>query len=312
MSIPQDHHYLPEFYLKRWLTSGRKQVCEYSRPYKEVHCRLRYPSETGKQRNLYSLPGEDDPATREHVEIRVMSPLDDAAATALSVIESGKHVTDPVMRDAWAKFLVSQLHRSPARLRYFSRKIRGVDGEITASDLEDYRRLKPPGAPDNPRDYFKDVHEDEISHTRAKLITGLIQSAMLAGAIIHMDWRILRLDCRHGLLTSDDPIMTSNGIGHENSFVMLPISPEMMFIASKQPRVIDAFASQDALALERGFNDAICRQADALVIGSDGSQKRFVANRLGRADAEKAAGLQERFTWKSPLIDRLPGHQAPH
>jgi hypothetical protein len=54
MSSEPKHHYIPVFYLKQWAqTDG--QICEFSRPYKEVKPRRTYPDGTGYVRGLYTF-----------------------------------------------------------------------------------------------------------------------------------------------------------------------------------------------------------------------------------------------------------------
>ena len=49
------HHYLPVFYLKHWAADDGR-LCEFSRPYKEVKPKRRFPDETGFIRGLYLFP----------------------------------------------------------------------------------------------------------------------------------------------------------------------------------------------------------------------------------------------------------------
>ena len=74
----------------------------------------------------------------------------------------------------------------------------------------------------------------------------------------------------------------TNGLGHPHSHLVLPISPQHIFVAA---------ASDDEVARlkewsERGLlakelNDRVTRQARKFVFASDPSQMHFVANRLG-------------------------------
>lgn len=62
MSIPRDHHYLPQFYLERWTTAG--QLYRYVRPRGpegRVDCRRKPPSAIAYERDLYHLPDIEDP-----------------------------------------------------------------------------------------------------------------------------------------------------------------------------------------------------------------------------------------------------------
>ena len=85
---PVRHHYLPEFYLKRWQGSDNF-VCRFTRPYKGMVKPKRVaPTSAGFQNHLYSVHGKP---LEEAVAMErdFMSSLDTRAANALAVIENG-------------------------------------------------------------------------------------------------------------------------------------------------------------------------------------------------------------------------------
>lgn len=78
-----------------------------------------------------------------------------------------------------------------------------------------------------------------------------------------------------------------NGLGHADSFVVLPISPDSYFMAARSPGTIEAFgrtAQDDVIAR---INHAVCLQAERFVISDGEKQTRFVDNRLGRASRHR-------------------------
>ena len=98
--------------------------------------------------------------------------------------------------------------------------------------------------------------------------------------------------------------MTSNGLGHRDSFVVLPVGPRAAFLAVNDLEVRDAFATVPN-RLERAWNDAVVYQAEKLVIGADSTQGTFVERRLGRAIKTAENGWSPeagRFSWASPVV----------
>lgn len=304
MSAPRDHHFLPKFYLSRWVDAGVGELWEYSRPRDVVVVRRRSPKGTGKQEHLYSILGEVDPQLREQVELRLMSPLDNAAAAALNTIErTGQRPADKAQRDGWARFVMSLMHRSPRRLAYLENLIRNHVVEATPEDEVTYRELRRPADPPTLDRLFADGDETRLSRSRAVLLRSLVDSTMIGNVIVSMTWGIVQVGKpKHGLLTCDDPVLLSNGLDHDRSFIALPVAPDRLFIAANDRNVIQAFADQDSAAFERGFNDAICHQADKIVIGRSNQQRRFVENRLGRCAPPHNGGLGGRYTWAAPLL----------
>lgn len=302
-SIPVDHHYLPRFYLSRWIDPGIDAVWEYSRPRDRVVVRRRSTKATGKQERLYSLAGEVDPKLREQVELRLMSPLDNVAAAALQHIESTKQRPDDnALRDGWARFVMSLLHRSPRRLAYLETLIRNHVLETSQEDEAIYARIRRPGDPATLSRLFADGDETRLSRSRAILLRSLVDSEAIGNVIVRMRWGIVEVnDPKHGLLTCDDPVLLSDGLEHDRSFIALPIAHDRLFVAANSQEVMQAFSNQRSSAFERTFNDAICHQADRLVIGRSNQQQRFVENRLGRCAPPTNGGAGGRYTWSVPI-----------
>lgn len=75
MSNPNDHHYLPVFYLKRW-TGADSRLVRFHRPYREVVASRPTPKSTGYEKDLYSLDGFQD-GERQIIETEFFRPVDD-------------------------------------------------------------------------------------------------------------------------------------------------------------------------------------------------------------------------------------------
>lgn len=298
MSVPERHHYLPEFYLKRWLKNGK--LCEYRRRQNGLVAKPRSPRATGFEWNLYSLPGEDDPAMREQVESRIMHRVDTRAAAVLRyMIDHHGAQLSQTYSDAWILFVVSMIFRTPARLRWLNEQIRTADYAFDDDERAAYAELKSPTHPPTPEEYFALGDPEELSVARMKLMLRMIGSTLIGQSLASMVWEVHTLETlNHGLLTSDDPVMTSNGLNSGDSFVILPIGPRQLFIAANSHRAMWSFRSQTDRAVERAMNDAVVAQADQLVIGENDWQSLFVDRRLGQS--KPSDGFLGRHTWKCP------------
>ncbi len=301
MSIPIKHHYLPEFFQRRWAGADGK-VTEYRRPHAGVILRRVHPSQTGFQRELYAVPSRTDPRRRQALEIDFMSPLDNQASKALTFIEThGRRPDDQRLASAWSRFLLSLMHRSPERVAIIRRKLREEDAGASERLERRYAELRRPDDPPTAAAYRAEADEALYEELEAALIRRMIDSPFIGAHLNNMQWSIGTFHApKHGLVLSDNPIIMSNGIGTAEGFVLLPVSPGSFFMAVNARRVSDAFAAQQE-RLERGLNDAIVRQAELLVIAADDRHKRFVDKRLMRGRRERVPGLMERQTWKAPV-----------
>jgi Protein of unknown function (DUF4238) len=99
-----------------------------------------------------------------------------------------------------------------------------------------------------------------------------------------MDWRILNLGKpQNAILTSDRPVVMSNGIGNPDSFILVPMTPTHLFVAVNRHRAFEKIGELlQSQALPKLMNNAIVTQAQKFVYGQDDSQLRFVENRLSR------------------------------
>lgn len=298
MSSPKDHHYLPRFYLKAWTTGGR--LVEFSRPYRDVVTKFRPPKGAGFETGLYSLPSEADPRSREQVELNIMQKIDDGAAPIHArLLANGPRGLSPGDRSAWVWFVNSLLFRTPVSLAWLDDQIRNGSYNFSAAERAEYAAHRKPDYPADPNELFGSVSDGEAAVARMTLMVKMIGSRLIGGGLFGMAWEVLTLSSpEHGFLTSDDPVMGSNGMAQGDSFVMLTLGPRHLFVAGSSARVIRAFASQEQLALERAINAAVVDQAWKIVVGQNDSHKPLVSARLGRTP--RTNGVLGRQTWKCP------------
>lgn len=305
MSIPKKHHYLPKFFMDRWAYPEGKLI-EYRRPRDKLVMKHRYPAETGYIFELYANENKTDPLERQALEMVFMQKVDDRAADALKHLEqSPTKRMDPLLRDAWSRFLMSLMHRSPERVKVLMAKVAEYENTTLNPDLEEkYASLR---GPNDPATFDEWIAEQEplAPDLRVRLLKLLIDSPRIGTALITMQWQLYTLKRpRFGFLTGDHPIMLSNGIGHPRGFVLLAISPTTLFIAARDPKVANAFTSQRPNGLETAVNDAVIRQSRHVIIARNDSQRAFVDKRFLKM--AMPVGANGYYTWNSPLIDLPP------
>ena len=302
MSVPKKHHYVPEFYLKRWAGEDRK-VSDFRRFDGRLVHRRRFPSETGFEIELYSIRTHTDPQRRQIIEKGLMSRVDNGASRALEYMEeTGNPPGDSEHRNAWTRYLLSLIYRSPMQVERLRQKIAANRDEVLDNVAHRYADLRGETDPDTFEEYLAKDDGRIEEESLLPLMRNVINSEKVGTALIRMTWGIMQFKLlTHGFLTCDIPIMLSDGLGHRDSFVMLPISPSAVFIAAARKQVIDSFASQNATVLERALNIAIVQQARQVVISRDEAQRRFIDNRFLRSPPP--TGELGLHTWKHPLVD---------
>ncbi len=294
MSVPLKHHYLPEFLVRRWTDTSRNFVFEYSRPHQEVSVRRRLPAETGFQAGLYSIPTRDQPAAREEIELRFMQQLDNDASLVLEGLErTGEKPSDSVEASAWTRFLMSLVYRTPAEVTRIEEKIRGP--EFSWRMEEAYQKIRGEGDPASYEEWSR-ADEDSVHEAKASLLRRIIDSEFVGQRLNDTPWYVGDVRSGHDLLLADNPVVTSNGVGTERGFLIVPIGPTKFFLATANPQVADTFMQLNEQGrLGAHLNQASVRQADRLLIGATDLHKQFVEERMAFPNTPRR---DERLTWE--------------
>jgi hypothetical protein len=127
--------------------------------------------------------------------------------------------------------------------------------------------------------------DKDIEHNLLRLLTMCIDSESVGTYLNNMFWGVLRFNRQSfQLLTSDRPTIMTNGIKYSNSHIVLPISPNRVFVAASTKQTLREVDRKLKHADAPKFlNDVVARQSRRFVYATDASQLKFVANRLGQA-----------------------------
>lgn len=302
MSIPSKNHYLPKFYMNRW-TDQEGLLTEYRRPVGNLTSKRKYPAQTGYITDLYANTNKSDPVERQALEILFLQKVDGAAAEAMLHLEKiSTKPTDPFLRDAWARFLMSLMHRSPVRVKYLAAKVRDYESALLNPDLrEKYVLLRGENDPVELEEWLATA-PPLTSDLITRLLKMLIDNRRIGETLNEMHWCVRTLILpQFGFLSGDQPLIMSDGIGRLSGFVGLAISPTQLFIAAHERKVIDAFRTQKGAILEKAINDACARQSHHVIIARDDTQRVFVDRRFLKRSAP--VGPSGFVSWKPPPIE---------
>ena len=278
--ISRHHHYVPQFYSKQWCGADGR-LCEFSRPHRETVPKRKHPSATGFQLNLYSVPG----ATRiawSYIEDHFLKLSDQRANDALQYLLTDRlSEMDGDSRSGWARFMMSQLQRTPQKVAWLLNSWN--ERYQPKLDQGEYEKIRRPEDPSTIEEYL----EKNTDRLRAIGATQLLQAVMdlprFGDHLVGMEWTVGTFqNYRHDLLTSDRPVIVSNGMLKPDSFVIVPIAPDRLFVAANNEILAKRMAADDPQLVISRCNDLVARQAHTYVYGRNDAQLRFVENRLGR------------------------------
>jgi hypothetical protein len=273
MNEGEKHHYIPQFYLKQW-TGVDRRLCEYSRPYDRLKTRRRFPSETAFEYGTTTLTTYPAPVS-EIVERKLMQAIDDTASKALRFLLAN-NVTglDANGRSAWARFLMSLMRRTPEGVRDLHKRLQTSFAEIDRLD---------PLPPNVTEEELAADLLGRVEQRKALLLQDLVNSRLNGTALINMPWTVAHFtNTRRKLLTSDRPYVMTNGIGHADSHIVIPISPTKCFYAAGTIEEAMKLRALSASEFIFRLNDKMAAQARRFVYGVDDSELEFVTERFGQ------------------------------
>ncbi|WP_413709230.1 DUF4238 domain-containing protein [Rhizobium sp. Rhizsp82] len=285
------HHYIPQFYLEPWVDRNRdNKLTEYRRlkyPH-EVFPRLeikrRGKMETGFVENLYRIPGATK-ETQQNVERIFMGAVDKHAATARDMMLAGNIPTEARIRHAWARFLLSLMIRAPEVVHAFKRKVRSDFLTPDPGFQEKYNELKEVGWPPTLEEYMLQRSPKMPERQAVMVITRLIQNENVLRLMMQARWRLLDTSSKQRkLLTSDHPLIMTNGLGRPDGHFALPISPTLIFIGFMNNQIADHIQKMAVGRLIRQINEVVIGQGRRSVYAFDEESTREVKRTMGKRD----------------------------
>lgn len=275
------HHFLPEFYLKRWAREDGRLV-EYKKPHGDtVKARRTHPKGTGFIFRLYAIEGLPDDVAHE-MESGFLSPVDSRAAQALSAMQEDTELSE-AQRLAWAAFVATLLSRMPEDMELVKRIIRDLNQTVIPGFQPTFERLKP----ENETRTFQQMTDEVIERSSQRAVNfarRIMSNDRLIRGIAAMEWSILSSkNSDFEFLTSDRPVVYTNVLGNDQFHMVLPVGPRQVFIAAKMRQLIDQIRGAGENALVAATNTHVVGAAHNYVYGTDDRQLRFVQNRMGKA-----------------------------
>jgi len=280
---PHDHHYIPVFYLKRWVNPRTKKVIEFSKPHEDAAKRIvvrkrRFPTATGFLRDGYTLIGVK-PEDRQALENRIMVPVDNAAADALERLYAGGTLA-PKEYFGWTRFIASLILRTPQDVEIMKRGMKAVYDKTVKETIGSLRRkgYKTPSAKEIIARMTKEDYETEA----LILIGSLIENPISYRSLLGLSWKVfdLPLDAP-SFLTSDQPVIRTNGLKKEISYIVMPIGPRKLLVASFHQSTFDWFSLYPARELVRDVNYTVAAQAVACVWAIDDAEFPMISKCMG-------------------------------
>lgn len=271
---PNDHHFIPAFYLKSWAVI-EDQLVEYSRPYDVVKPRKKYPTATGFQPGLYTF-NELPPETAQYFETDFFKPCDTTANIVLQRLLSGDlDISDAEQRSGFARFLYTLQLRQPDAVAEFRAALPRLWAANEHTLEASYVEHRTPDMPPTFAEYR--ANSDPLMPVRIQMymMQAAFDSSLAGQHLIDLKWSTLDVsNSPDALLTSDWPIaMNVSGEG----IVLFPLHPRMLFIASPTLAITQGFFNANGVGnLVAAMNRYVVTHARRYVFASDYTRTNFI------------------------------------
>ncbi|TRC89694.1 DUF4238 domain-containing protein [Mesorhizobium sp. WSM4310] len=277
---PNKHHFLPVFYLHQWAGADRK-IVRFTKPYGNIVRPLRvHPDGAGYIERLYAVEGLPDEA-KQDLETEFLSPVDSRAADALKAMLAGGDFTQ-AQRLAWAGFIATLLFRMPRAIASLKENLSQLWGKFIPGLEKIYAALPASDRNETLDDYLHGAGKGELAAKAMDAVRSLMGDEDVVRLLAALEWSVLTTDnAKHELLTSDRPVIHSDGLNHAGSHLIVPMGPRRLFIAVKDRSLIAKVRSAGQDKLVRAVNDFVVSNATVTVCGRTDSQLQFIQNRMG-------------------------------
>lgn len=232
--------------------------------------------------------------------------MDSLAADALVALErDGSQARwDGDSRSAWTRFILSLLLRCPEDIEslrnWWRTEFTRTDSKLEARYQSRRKDVDPPTF----SDFLARRPTAEIEKHQFEMLFKLIDNQKIGSTINQMHWHVIVFpDNSLPLMTSDRPIIRTNGILQENGHIALPIGPRKLFIAANTPGFIRRLDSISKTQLAKEVNRNVTQHAVKFVYALDDGNIEFVKKHFGSRRQPRLIDLITNSTEFAPPVE---------
>ena len=280
MSTPRDHHFLPVFYLKRWVSVFDRKLSEYTIKHGRFISKRIGPRATGYETDLYSFPELPQDAS-QYLERVVFQASDNRASIALA--RHLKMEMDPwpaTLRSAWSEFIMSMILRHPDVMKELRVAAKSLWDKGSGATQRGYEAIRKPTDPETFEEYMAEV--DPLIEVKARLnmIIRALNNAIIGTHLNQMKWAVVDVTASPNvLLTSDRPVIIYR-LRDPDGSLFLPISPIKLFVAANEQKTIDQLANSSPSDIVKKANELVVQRARRYVFSRDTRQEEFIKKNM--------------------------------
>ncbi|WP_421407430.1 DUF4238 domain-containing protein [Agrobacterium tumefaciens] len=298
------HHYIPQFYLKPWQGADGKLEVFYRRSDGFVVSKRMHRKATGYAVDLYKLPGVSL-ADEHKMESAFMAVIDDDAVRARDLLLGDVTPAGGITRYAWARFVLSMVMRSPEEVAAFKASYTELIITPQQEYQSKYAAMRQNSDPALFEDWMTQYDPTNVERSAMFAITTFIEHPRVLDLLRRMHWVIIDTSSvKRRLMTSDRPVMLTQGMLQYAGHYALPISPTRLFLAVTNIDFARQFASLPRSRVVREINKLVVGQARKYVYALDGNHLSEVRREMGKQPPPTILGPMHRAVEARKMFER--------
>ncbi|UXN62931.1 DUF4238 domain-containing protein [Phyllobacterium sp. A18/5-2] len=234
MSKEGDHHYVPQFHLKRW--EGRDEKLLQWERIRFNNKLVRSPVTTAATAYVPGLYALEEVISDEvqQIETKVFGKIETEASPILEkLINQGASKLTVVERYWWTMYLNASVFRVPhviARLKAEGAQI--AERELS-KDIDEFVALKGNAPEKTLFEWTKNHAPSRIANFGLKTLLRLLDNERAIDRIIHLQWHVRDVTAAsRRLLLGDDPFCRVNDLYNPRTLIAMPLSPTRVFFGT--------------------------------------------------------------------------------
>jgi len=216
----------------------------------------------------------------EHAEVierSFFTKVDDQAAVALQKLLKGDLTWSFELREWWTLFVLSMLMRTPET-------VADVLTSITRCLPEEWARAQKQWEIDHPGEGPLGEYNATVAKQYGLIaLRRFIANDAIGRLILNMVSGLMDLsNTPFRLVTSDRPIVMTNGLGYIDSHLAMPLSPTKLFVAANTQETMNSLRRMNPHEIANACNITTVRRAVKYVWAHDHTHSELISSLMSR------------------------------
>lgn len=276
------HHFVPEFYLRRWAVDGQLRAYHWDRRSDSLKVSRKGAKAFCQEVDLYRL--ESEPLEKSNLlETKFFGAVDDKAGKVIGEIAEGnlQSITSDEQCD-WVRFLMSLEARRPSVVQFLKGRASREFIDALDDDTEFLAEMKEADVHGLPSEVIRPAATSYVQDRMLLRMQEAIDNSETGTRYLQMNWLTKKLSAGGiNLILADRPFVRLGGIDAPDNLWCLPLDPDTAFFCSNNRKSLLNLERANARQISKALNRHSVEQAEKYVFDRSGRNSRLLG-RLGQ------------------------------